>query len=705
MAIGKTAGQADTYALRTYCASNPNDFACIINYNHDTTAMEPIGGGVGYTQIYRTGNYNVTTKSGFETALSQASSSEKIFLDPDGDFDFSSQQYTAPAGVFIVSNRGLGTSEGAQITADDLFTDATTLADYLFTDGGTNVRFTGLRIRGPNAETDITSPDFFNAIKTQYGFMTVDNCLIEASNKWAIDMVINKNNYIHHNYIRFTRYDGFGYGVWGRGATTSGPREYLAFANISKIYGNLLEECRHEIAAAGSRDSSYAAWYNIIVDHMDSNKSFDRHSGSGYAGHITDIQYNIQMNNAKNFVFDGFLAEADKTDSENPGYMTFSNNYLDKSAVSGATNAGIDSNDVGYVDNVENNDTGGSWKSANQPTVTISESTTEIETGQSVTFTAQGTDPTNNHDVNCYYWYTNTFRNSNMTPGNTWTKTFTTAGPKNVAVRARNRTGLLSNPRCSQSIWVKASSNPPTLHDRLIEAWEFAESATEPKIGLHSGFTLNEVSAPSTVTGVFGNAIHIVGAKGLHGLASEFDNFNPYEGTVTVAMRIKPVTSMGTESFRRIFLTKSGDRGEYYLSYNANGAVNFRAIDNKGTDTSYGTSASSILALDTWAWVLIEVTNDVDNDQILTTVKVDNSTVISDTISASSTYKPIYNTQNKLVIGTYLYDSREDPNFIGEFYIDSVYGWARALTQDEQDWLDNSGSGRQYTDFPDYVPS
>jgi hypothetical protein len=188
--------------------------------------MNPIGGGVEYLDVVTSGDYTVTDKATFETALASASSGEIIYFDPTGSFGFTDEQYVIPAGVTLASNRGSGTSEGALITADNGFTSVTLRDDHLFVTGGTGVRVTGLRFRGPDKETTLYTPQS-NCIRAEHEDLEVDNCLIEGFYKWGIDLVINKNHFIHHNYIRFCRETSFGYGIWCRGATIDDPKDYV----------------------------------------------------------------------------------------------------------------------------------------------------------------------------------------------------------------------------------------------------------------------------------------------------------------------------------------------------------------------------------------------------------------------------------------------------------------------------------------------
>jgi hypothetical protein len=371
---------------------------------------------------------------------------------------------------------------------------------------------------------------------------------------------------------------------------------------------------------------------------------------------------------------DGFAALPD-----NSGTITFSNNYTNRSQLTGVTDMCIDTDDVQYVTgDTTGNTFSGTWRDANLPTVIITSDVDSVVAGGDVTFTATGTDPTGNHVINAYYWYEDGMRDVSMTSDTTYTKTFSTAGTYTVSVRARNRAGILSEIR-SKTIWVKATSEDSSIKDKMVEWWDFSEASGD-KTGSH---------------GKNGNGVHITSTNGLDSGVLTFKEFNPYNDDFTFTLWIKPI-SLSEGNFSRILITSSGDRNEFFLSYDDSGGINYRVYDNWGRGGAYTRSTASPITLNNWHMLIIEAERDFDNDTLTRRFFVDNPTneIHSEAIDMHPTKNSIYDTLGKLVFGTSLFGGT-----IGNYHLDSFGFWKRKLTQSERLAVWNGGDGVTYADL------
>ncbi|MCM2465684.1 right-handed parallel beta-helix repeat-containing protein [Methanoculleus oceani] len=159
--------------------------------------------------------------------------------------------------------------------------------------GGENVRITGLRIEGPDKDTDWIDEKKIGIYCTHRNF-EVDNCEIWGWNGAAITMVgtggsdMKAGGYIHHNYIHHCQMDGLGYGI------------VVSAGGVALVEANYFDYCRHAIAGTGVAGDGYEARYNICGPHAiaTSPHAFDMHgkpdpNGSGtIAGDTILIHHN-----------------------------------------------------------------------------------------------------------------------------------------------------------------------------------------------------------------------------------------------------------------------------------------------------------------------------------------------------------------------------------------------------------------------------
>jgi hypothetical protein len=261
----------------------------------------PIGGGKGYKNQVTHGDYTVQTLDSLLAALAVAKRGETIFIPGETLIDLTARIYIErlvlelPSGVTLAGNRGDGGSRGAILTSDTLNTRPMLKAM------GSNVRVTGLRLRGPNTKRYLEhherslgkgglGHDYYYKLPTSRGIITehpeleVDNCEISGFSHAGILLLDAEGHRIHHNYIHHCQYQGLGYGVCQN--TSSSVIEF-----------NLFNWNRHSIAGTGRPGSSYLARHNVelgvSLSHcFDMHGGRDRKDGTDTAGTSIEIHNN-----------------------------------------------------------------------------------------------------------------------------------------------------------------------------------------------------------------------------------------------------------------------------------------------------------------------------------------------------------------------------------------------------------------------------
>jgi hypothetical protein len=258
-------------------------------YGAKPDAVGPIGGGPGYTKIVTDGQHQVKTPEEFVAALGKAQAGEVIFIDPQAELDFTTLVYAeklvlkVPGGVTIASNRGQDGSPGALLCTDAF------QSRPLFVTLGPDVRFTGLRLRGPDPkrrmdhhrrsyssgrEPKDASAYYYTfpvseGLKADHPGLEVDNCELSGFSHAAIVLSAGDRHHIHHNYIHHNQYHGLGYGVsHGYGSNS-----------VSLIEYNVFDYNRHSIAGTGKPGNAYEASNNVEIGHANGHH-FDMHGGS-----------------------------------------------------------------------------------------------------------------------------------------------------------------------------------------------------------------------------------------------------------------------------------------------------------------------------------------------------------------------------------------------------------------------------------------
>lgn len=372
----------------------------------------PIGGGRCYSAVVSrlVAQYVVSTKSSLKNALLQATSGQIVYVDDTATIDLTGEHdLIIPGGVTLASGRGKDGSLGALIYSNSYYPTDTPL----FKTGGTNVRITGLRLRGPNPEFvdhDYTGRGgFANGIKSNHTNLRIDNNELYAWDKWAVWLYIQDGARIDHNYFHDTKANGYGYHIWtgGAGSETNG---------LTTIEANLFGPSR-EVLDSNSQNSYIFRYNAVIGGHFNTN--ILRHGGSecaqlrGPAGNITDIKNNIFFTLGLNVFSQGQPRIP-------TGRLAIMNNYFqgsytgDPTRIQGLlgfcdTATGVSSEktpaeatafDSRFI--ISNNFLNGNGRQL--PVAVMTTSTTQISAGESVTFDASHSSDPNGIKVNRFMW-------------------------------------------------------------------------------------------------------------------------------------------------------------------------------------------------------------------------------------------------------------------------------------------------------------
>lgn len=227
----------------------------------------PIGGGVNYSAVAEQfdANYLVRNRVELIFSLANVNSGEKIYIDDNVAINLTNEKgLIIPENVTLASGRGFNGSDGALIFISTNQSIEESVSPLFF--ASENVRFTGIRLKGPSNGTSQT--DLSEGIRVISKNVEIDNCELYGWGLAAVSFHNSTNGYIHHNYIHHNQRAGYGYGV------------VLNKAD-ALIEANLFNYCRHNIAATGRPGTSYEARYNIILENATSH-SFDMHGAPDF---------------------------------------------------------------------------------------------------------------------------------------------------------------------------------------------------------------------------------------------------------------------------------------------------------------------------------------------------------------------------------------------------------------------------------------
>lgn len=255
--------------------AGPAVYGCDYNPTGD-----PIGGGTGYSNIFETGTYIVTSKAELLAAIATpALPGQTIYVTEGTTIDLSGDApVTIPAGVTLASNRGISSSTGAKITKTTPEGSYGWAEAMFIAENG--VRVTGLWLLGedfPENEVVYDESTYLVGVFSDTGnSLIVDNCEVDGW-AWAGVRALGSAD-VHHNYIHNCMATGEGYGI---------------VVEAGQLYAraNIFDYNRHSIAAGGLAGEGYTAQYNHVLGHGDpiGGSSFDVHLalGNNYV-----IQYN-----------------------------------------------------------------------------------------------------------------------------------------------------------------------------------------------------------------------------------------------------------------------------------------------------------------------------------------------------------------------------------------------------------------------------
>ncbi len=257
-------------------------------------------------------DFAVTSELQLFNALDSAESGQSIYVADWLHMDLSDTfDVVIPKGVRLLS-------QGAEITFTRTFPDNSYHGLFVMQDSsyiGCDQQCTeGFNIKGYNCKREPIYIDGIrqssNAIRIKGAHATVRGNAIECFGKWAIDAEHNEDSHIVQNVIMDTQEEGYGYGVWLRGAN-----QELDSTEVTVIEGNVFLRVRNSVDR-GSQDYSsaiirYNASFSAYGGHFDTHQS---------GGHDTWVTSNLCLTPGPcahlkghpegTFVFDGNTANA-----------------------------------------------------------------------------------------------------------------------------------------------------------------------------------------------------------------------------------------------------------------------------------------------------------------------------------------------------------------------------------------------------------
>ncbi len=263
----------------------------------------PIGGGVGMTSIYTTGDYVVNSLDSLISALDRAKSGEVVFIEGSAVIDTTSRSekeeaFVLKEGVTLASDRGRvlddGTvSAGARICS----TKNAPVMIRAYADS----RIEGLILAGADTQKHMNHhkrgvsegrfDGYYYLLPLSVGvsvhgdnFQMV-NCEVAGFGNSGVLLAEAENTHIRNSYFHHNQRMGLGYGVC------------LGSKATSVIEYNLFNFDRHSIAANGSPGTGYIARYNIqmgdaIYHVFDAHGGNDRGDGTNIACEYVDMYNN-----------------------------------------------------------------------------------------------------------------------------------------------------------------------------------------------------------------------------------------------------------------------------------------------------------------------------------------------------------------------------------------------------------------------------
>jgi hypothetical protein len=324
--IDSMAGYANYYKYQDFITIVDDDKT----YGAYPIDSNAIGGGVGYKDIYTTGDYIVYSLTDLKLAASIAKPGEVIYV-PEGVMIEMSDNSAGTVdtivlrqGIILASNRGYVHEDGTVSTGGVIRCSMVQRLGIIRLLDETRV--TGLVIRGPDPASHLQlwdrcfkgktsgrghqpGHDYLANATPSVGLLVrgdnivIDNCEASGFSSSAISVSTNQNNFssrglkVHHSYIHHNQMKALGYGV------THG-------LGYSEIYCNLFNYNRHSIAGGGQPESGYKAYSNIemgesVGHYFDMHGGGDRRDGTDIAGEYVEIYNNTFLGNKPPYTMRG----------------------------------------------------------------------------------------------------------------------------------------------------------------------------------------------------------------------------------------------------------------------------------------------------------------------------------------------------------------------------------------------------------------
>jgi len=252
--------------------------------DHEPTEAEPAPGDL--TTV-------VHTVDELVAALAKATRGSVVYVADDAELDLTGRvAIPVPAQVTLAS----GGAPGALLYSDQKDTLG------LFRASGEGIRFTGLRLRGPDPDVGATpyGEPLCRAIDGIHADnLQVDHAELTGWSHAAVMFDYAHRGYVHHNSIHHNRRTGLGYGV------------LLNHDATVLIERNHFDANRHAIAGTGRRELSYEARYNLTGATRNGH-AFDMHgedealgNGAPWAGNLIRIHHNSFLGTEQGVVIRG----------------------------------------------------------------------------------------------------------------------------------------------------------------------------------------------------------------------------------------------------------------------------------------------------------------------------------------------------------------------------------------------------------------
>ena len=235
----------------------------------------------------------VTSVDELLAALAVATPGTVVYVADDAELDLTGQvAIPVPRQVTIAS----GGAPGALLYTDQKDTLP------LFRATGEGIRFTGLRLRGPDPDIGATpyGEPLCRAIDASHADnLQVDHSELSGWSHAAVMFDYSHRGYVHHDSIHHNRRTGLGYGV------------LLNHDATALVERNHFDANRHAIAGTGRRELSYEARYNLTGPTRNGH-AFDMHgedealdNGAPWAGNLIRIHHNSFLGTEQGIVIRG----------------------------------------------------------------------------------------------------------------------------------------------------------------------------------------------------------------------------------------------------------------------------------------------------------------------------------------------------------------------------------------------------------------